>query len=52
MALLNNLKKNKMKKIFTKIYIPSKEELAVELFGILIFSLSTVYLVTYAIEVG
>ncbi|GEM_PF-3517785 len=41
-----------MKRIFTKIYIPSKDELAIELFGVLLFSLSAVYLVNYAIEVG
>ena len=51
-VLLNNLKKYTMKKIFTKIYIPSKEELAVELFGIVLFIISAFYLANYAIEVG
>ncbi len=41
-----------MKRIFTKIYIPSKDELAIELFGIVLFTLSAVYLATYAIEMG
>jgi hypothetical protein len=41
-----------MKKIFTKMYSTSKEELFIDTLGLFFVALSTAYLIAYAVIVG
>lgn len=41
-----------MEKIITKIYSTSKKELLIASFGLMLFSASTVYLLTYMVKVS